>query len=324
MSIRTVRPDEYADFIAFINAGMRPEPTATRAEEDFPVILGRDNLAGLWGLPDDLGWAAGLTVLVRPFTTTAGPLPVAGIGSVVTRPDRRGEGLSSRLQTTVLGQLAGRGVPLAVLWTDQPEIYAGRGFGAAGWEYHLDLTAADLDVPVPPGADIRPFRAADTTAVAMLYGGHALRTIRESGDDRRLYTMPGTRGLVLAAAGDILAYAFCGKGEDFPGYVTEWGGSPAHVLPVLAAARRMGLAGRVLVPAGAEALLEQAGRHGAGFALVPCGLWAVLRSDLLVQACGPTPGDPRLAMTWLGQPGPEGGMPRAGRLKIAVWGFDSV
>jgi len=324
MEIRTVRRDEVPEFLAFLDAGMRPQRGTTRAEDDFPVILSAENQEGLYGLQDARGWAAGLAVLVRPLTSAAGAVQVAGIGSVVTRADRRGEGLSRRLQETVLGRLAGAGVALAVLWTDRPEIYAGRGFRPAGWEFHVDLTGARLDDLQPAGAEIRPYHAADALAVGMLYGQHPLRTLREPGDDARLYGMPGTQGLVLARGHDVLAYAFCGKGADFPGYVTEWGGAPEAVLHVLAAVRAHGLASHVLVPAGAEALLRALVPLGAGLMLVPSGCWAVLRPDLLEQTCGPLRGlDPRDPVTWLGQPGNDG-TAAEGRIALAVWGFDSV
>jgi len=324
MSIRTIDRLEHPQFIAFLEAGMRPETTPTRAQDDFPIILGTGNLDGLWGLRDDQGWAAGLSVLVRPFTTSAGTVAVAGIGSVVTRADRRGEGLSSLLQSTVLEELRAREVPLAVLWSDQPEVYAGRGFAPAGWEYHVDLAAADLVGLVPPGVEVRPYHLDDTAAVAAIYQQHPLRTLREPADQARLCSMPGTRGLVAESDGRIVAYAFCGKGEDFPDYVAEWGGPTRLVVATLLAARDARLASRVLIPAGSEDLLTSLMAAGAGAAVVPCGLWAVLRPDVLAALVGQSPaGDPRSAAAWLGAPGPVDEL-TPGLIQIAVWGFDSV
>jgi GNAT superfamily N-acetyltransferase len=257
MAICTITADEFAEFIAFINVGMRPDGAPTRAEDDFPVILGRENLAGLWGLRDREGFAAGLSCLVRPFTTDHGTVLVAGIGSVVTRADRRGEGLSGRIQQTVLQHLRKAGVHLAVLWTDRPEIYAGRGFTAAGYEYHVDVAAADLP---PAGSAVEAFADDDADAVADIYRRHSLRTARGPADHAALYGMPGTRGLVSRRDGRVGGYVFCGKGEDFPGYVAEWGGPPDVVMPLLAAARAAGLATRVLV--GRRTAIRPSPRHG--------------------------------------------------------------
>jgi GNAT superfamily N-acetyltransferase len=321
MAICTITADEFAEFIAFINVGMRPDGAPTRAEDDFPVILGRENLAGLWGLRDREGFAAGLSCLVRPFTTDHGTVLVAGIGSVVTRADRRGEGLSGRIQQTVLQHLRKAGVHLAVLWTDRPEIYAGRGFTAAGYEYHVDVAAADLP---PAGSAVEAFADDDADAVADIYRRHSLRTARGPADHAALYGMPGTRGLVSRQDGRVGGYVFCGKGEDFPGYVAEWGGPPDVVMPLLAAARAAGLATRVLVPAGGEHLAAALLDRGGSAAAVPCGLWSVLSADGLARAVGRSPhGDPTVAASWLGSVAGDGTV-APGPLRLAVWGFDSV
>jgi GNAT superfamily N-acetyltransferase len=322
VEIRTIRPEEFAEFVAFLNAGMRPRPLPTRAEDDFPVILGPGNLDGLWGVQDARGWAAGLSVLVRRFTTPAGPVAVAGIGSVVTRADRRGEGLSSRLQAAVLTRLRADGVPLAVLWTDQPEVYAGRGFRPAGWEWHADLAPAALDPALPRG-EIREFRLADLADVTMLYEAHALRTLRGTGDAARLYAMPGTSGLVVVRGGRVTAYAFCGKGADFPDYVAEWAGPAELVVPLLAAARARGLASRVLLPPGTDAVRDALLERGAALGAVPCGLWAVLAPASLAAMAIDGPADPGDPVGWLGTVDDHGD-PVVGPLTIAVWGLDSV
>ena len=160
--------------------------------------------------------------------------------------------------------------------------------------------------------------------MAALYEQHALRTVREADDHARLYGMPGTRGLVAEAGGELRAYAFCGKGADFPDYVAEWGGSPGEVLAVLQAVREAGLASRVLVPAGGEELLAVAMPRGAQVAVVPSGLWSVLRPEALaIGEAGVPGGDRRDPTVWLGAPGADG-LPRPGLLQVAVWGFDSV
>ena len=324
MEICPIGPGDHAEFVALLEAGMRPEPAPTRVADDFPLAVAADNRDGLWGIRDETGWIAGLASLTREFATSVGPLPVATIGSVVTRPDRRGRGLSARLQDHALARFAARGVPLAVLWTDQPEIYAGRGFVPAGWEYHLvidDLPVADL---WPPGGELHVLSGAAAGELAALYRQHPLRTLRRPRDDARLYGMPGTALRGLRRDGRLVAYACCGKGVDFPGYVAEWGGDTLAALALLARIGAGSLATRALVPCGREDLLEAAVACGAGFALAPSGLWAVIDADALTDAAGPVAaGRERDAAAWLGEPRADGAVSE-GRIEIAVWGLDSV
>jgi len=324
MEICTIKAEEYEGFVDFLDAGMRPQGTETRAVEDFPNILGRDNLQGMLGIRDNTGWIAGLASLTRPFVTSVGLVPVAGIGSVVTRDDHRGQGYSSRLQIAVLEKLTREHVPLAVLWTDQPEIYAGRGFSAAGWEYHLDLTQLPLEDLWPTDGRDVALGGKHSAEIAAIYAQHPWRTQRLETDHSPLYGMPGTRISGLSRDDRLAAYAACSKGEDFPDYVAEWGGDTESALAVLARAHQLGLASRALVPAGREDILEAAGRFGAGFALAPSGLWAVLMPELLGQLAGPVPDDlQRDPRAWLGLVQDDQTL-LPGKLQIAVWGFDSV
>ncbi|MBE0564735.1 MAG: GNAT family N-acetyltransferase, partial [Krumholzibacteria bacterium] len=266
MQIATATAGDHAGFRALVDAEIRPDRAKTHAWDDFPLVLDPANAP--WTLvarAPDGSVAAGLAALIREHTTTLGPLRVAGLGSVVTRPEFRGQGLSTALQEAMLAKLERQDVPLAVLWTDRPEIYAGRGFAAAGWEHHADLGGVSFTA-APPELAVRTYRPADAEAVAALFARHPWRTVRQPGDAARLYGMPGTRGLVAEdPAGRVIAAVFCGKGADFPGYVPEWDGPPQAVLPLLAEARQRGWAEAVLVPAGGETLLERLAALGAGW-----------------------------------------------------------
>ena len=329
MHIASITPARHAEFLALVDAEIRPDRAKTHAWDDFPLILSPEN--GAWTLvatAPDGRVAAGLACLVREYTTSCGKIPIGGIGSVVTRPEFRGQGLSSALQNAMLARLRGKNVPLAVLWTDQPEIYAGRGFAAAGWELHSDLTAADLTAQLPTGFDVREFAAADTPATQALYDRHQLRTLRAPGDAERLYNMPGTRGLVATGeGGEVVAAVFCGKGADFPDYVAEWSGPQGLVLGLLGEARRRDWAHHVLIPPGGEYLADQLARRGAtGFAH-PSGCWAVVQPEGLaryLQAAGvgaPADcADPTLVLGAVD----DTGQPVRGALTVGVWGLDSV
>ena len=319
MQIAAATDRDHAGFLALVNAEIRPHRAKTNAWDDFPLVLDPANAP--WTLvakaPDGTV-AAGVAALIRKHTTSFGEMAIAGVGSVVTHPEHRGRGLSTELQNALLEKVGRQDVPLAVLWTDRPEYYAGRGFAAAGWEHHADL--AGVSWPAAPAElAIRPYAAADAPAVEGLFAGHPWRTLRRPGEAARLYGMPGTAGLVAAGPdGTPAAAVFCGKGADFPGYVTEWDGPVDAVVALRARARAAGLA---------EAVRVRLVALGAGWAVQPSGQWCVVRPDLLVAralAAGlAPPPNPRDAAAWLGAPDGEGGV-APGPLTAAVWGFDSV
>ncbi len=329
MKISRVTETERADFLALVNAEIRPDRAKTNAWDDFPLILGPENSENQWVCVDEEGQVAGgIACLIRHFKTTCGILPVAGIGSVVTHPDHRGKGLSTLLQNEMLTALRRKNVPLAVLWTDQPEIYAGRGFRPAGWELHAQLDGIKERRPWPADIQVRGFLAEDVSEVEDLYHAHPLGTRRENGDSLALYTMPGTRGLVACdAEGHILAAVFCGKGGDFPRYVTEWCGPGELALALMCEARDRDWVDQVLVPAGTEELVNLIVDRGGSWFGLASGYWNVLLPEVLIGRAReleltppPDPEDPAL---WLGQVD-EQGHPLVGPLTVAVWGFDSV
>lgn len=328
MQIAGLTDAQHAEYLALVNAEIRPSGPGTSALDDFPLALGLDNLAWMLAATDHQGrLAGGIATLVRTFATSCGDLAIGAVGSVVTRADCRGQGLSARLQAAALDLLRRQEVPLAALWTDRPEIYAGRGFVPAGWEWHVGLESAVFPAASPAGVTLRDWSPGDLSATQHLYDQHRWRTLRLEGDAARLYGMPGTRGLVAESGGMVRAAVFCGKGADFPDYVTEWDGDHDLVLYLLGLARSRALATAVLVPAGEEVFAGRLAALGALPLALPAGCWAVPRPDILVAAAHgagvvpPAAADD--ARAWLG--GVEGsGDVAPGPLALAVWGFDSV
>lgn len=328
MNITTFTPRQFTEFLALVDDQIRPPGSSTRAWEDYPLILAQENSSMIFGICDGDSVAAGVACLVRQFQTSCGPIPVAGIGSVVTRPEFRGQGFSRALQDALIERLAAEDVPLAVLWTDQPEIYRGRGFVPAGWEFHVGMTGVGMATGFPDGFSCRAFKPGDSADVAALYDHHPYRTIRPQNDDARLYTMPGTRGLVATGDGDkVVAAVFCGKGADFTDYVTEWDGPLGLVIPLLRECRNRGWARQVLIPPGGEGLAAQLVRLGGTVAAQPSGHWLIIQPEQLskfMQSAGHgVSRDPSDPAALLGTVGPDGVI-IPGTLTVAVWGFDSV
>ncbi len=333
MQIDTPTPAEHTEFLALVDAEIRPHRAKTHAWDDFSLILHADNRACTLVARSPEGvMAGGIATLIREFTTNYGNIAVAGIGSVVTRAEFRGQGISRALQNAMLAFLQEQDVPLAVLWTNQPEIYAGRGFVPAGWEFHLDLAEARLPALTPGVGNVRLVTEADLEVVQAWYQRHPCRTVRHPDDAKRLYLMPGTTGLVLEKSSrdvdhGLCGAVFCGKGADFPSYVLEFDGAQDAVLPLLSEARRRKLARYILIPAGEEAFAETLVNLGAGGEIRSSGMWRVLDPERLTamvpqahDPAGPSSEDPRL---WLGGVSEEGQI-QPGILKLGVWGFDSV
>ena len=329
MQISQVDEITHTEFLDLVNAEIRPDIAKTTALEDFPLILGRENREyQLVCRAPDGRLAGGIACLIRKYKTSCGVISVAGIGSVVTHPDFRGKKLSTALQNEMLALLRGKNVPLAVLWTDKPEIYSGRGFSPGGWEIHAELADLQASLPCHVPWRVRGFRPEDVPVVEGLYLRHPFGTVRQAGDSGALYGMPGTQGLVAVDDSDqALAAVFCGKGADFPAYITEWDGPHDLVVALFAEARDRGLASRVLIPAGEEDIVNTLVDQGASWFTTHSGFWKILDpaylAELVTRSGDSPPEKAGQTSAWLGGVGQDG-QPLVGPLTLAVWGFDSV
>ncbi len=329
MSIVTVTAADRAEFLNLVDAEIRPDRALTNAWDDFPVILGASN--GQWQLlykAEDGTIAGCIACLIRYFETSCGPVPVAGIGSVVTHPQYRNQGISKALQIELLHRLRGKNIPLGVLWTDQPEIYAGRGFEAAGWEIHVSVAELAISEPLESDFTIRSFEKNDSEEVQQLYHLHPLRTLREEEDALAYYNMPGTEGFVVTnGQKEILAATFCGKGADFPDYITEFSGDSRFLPHLFQHVRDLNLAHQVLLPPGSEDLVNTLVDLGCSWMTTSSGQWVVLEPNILEkivkEAGAEAPENTTSAAAWLGSVDDDG-QPLVGPLTCAVWGFDSV
>ncbi|MFT5232885.1 MAG: GNAT superfamily N-acetyltransferase [Candidatus Krumholzibacteriia bacterium] len=329
MNIASVKPANHAEFLALVDAEIRPDRAKSHAWDDFPLILSPQNAEWTLVATDSHGKVlAGIACLIRQHTTSCGNMPIAGIGSVVTHPDHRGKGLSTALQKALLEKLRGQNIPLAVLWTDQPEIYAGRGFAPAGWEFHINFKDAQWQDTAVPGFQKRLFKPSDADAAQKLFDLHALRTLREPGDADLLYNMPGTQGLVSVGPDDVpVAAIFASKGADFPDYILEWSGPVGLVIDLIAEAHRLSWANNILVPPSGDRLVTPMLGRGASVITHHSGHWAVLLPDPIgryLQAAGigapHRRGDPQELLGTVDSNGNRS----YGLVMAAIWGFDSV
>ena len=291
VAFSAIDPAENPRFVGFVDACFG-RPAGSSLRQDFPTSLAVDNHRHQFVGRVGGQWACAASALIRRWRTSAGPVEVAAVGCFATDPRWRGQGLSARLQDFVLERLRREGVDWAVLWTDRPEYYRGRGFASAGQEWHALLRGFEAP-PWPPGVTWRIGGPEDAAAVHALYLQHALRSERTLGDTAA-HLRPGTTRLFVAEdASGVCAYACVGKGADFGGFVLEYGG-PVELVHSLWAVAAADGAQQVLVPEGAASFATGAAADLP--ALRKAAAWVL---DLSRRV------DPRAA-AW------------------AVWGFDSA
>lgn len=328
MDVVAFSDDQFEEYLSLLDREFSLEGSKTRYRDNFPLLLDPANRNWVLGILHEGRVAAGMACLIRQMKTSSGTIPVAGIGGVLTVPEFRGRGFSRMLQEAMRGRLEDANVPLAVLWTDRPDIYRSQGFSPAGWEFHADMTDLRPKGTDLPGFSIRPYRPEDEPGVSLLYTYHPCWTLRHPGDARRLYGMPGTRGLVAVGENNAIAAAvFCGKGIDFPDYVVEWDGAQGLVLAVLEEALRLQWARHVLIPAGGTPLAAALANQGAVVTARASGCWAVIQPEQLSrylqragQGAPPGRAEPQDFLGYVD----DAGVVVPGRLTLGVWGFDSV
>lgn len=164
-----------------------------------------------------------LVLLPRTLRVGDQTLPVGLIGSVVTDEAYRGQGLASELLARAEDMLRRSGAVLSMLWADQREFYADRGYVPVGTEldYRVPRTLAPY---LPETSHVRAATTADAPAIHALYGLHAERVERSLVETCALLAGPGMRALVHEGPEGLDGYAIEGRGEDLTGIVHEWGG----------------------------------------------------------------------------------------------------
>jgi hypothetical protein len=164
----------------------------------------------------------------------AGLFKVAAIGSVVTAPEYRNQGLSRQVLDGCLEAGLHHGCDFAILWTNLFDFYRKLGFELAGTEISLEIPVAFKAPDNSPELNFMCSNKVDPDAILRLYSQHTCGGIRTSEDIRKFLKIPNARVFTAWDAQNRLqAYAVEGKGADFEAYVHEWGGGVSKLLPLL-------------------------------------------------------------------------------------------
>ncbi|MEO6710991.1 MAG: GNAT family N-acetyltransferase [Planctomycetota bacterium] len=224
--------------LALMERCLRPAGAASLAAE-FPLVF-EERFSGRVVTYQEQGDVRSTcALLVRDLVIEQSRLRVGLIGSVATQPSWRGRGLASRVLEAAEHSLAREGCAIALLWADDPEFYAARGYRTIGWEIDFVLTFESL-ATIVSDATLRALAPDDVAAIHRLYSRHAARTDRSEAETAALLECPGMTTLVLQRDRDVAAYACLGRGGDFANTVHEWGGGEDDVIALIAEhARRL-------------------------------------------------------------------------------------
>ncbi|MCS6837430.1 MAG: GNAT family N-acetyltransferase [Bdellovibrionaceae bacterium] len=154
-------------------------------------------------------------------------LKVATIGSVVTAPDFRNQGLSTLVMQSCLEEARRQSCDIAVLWTHLHDWYRRLGFELAGYEEHFFI---ERPLPLPSSA-MTPLKIiqgpqVEAAAILKLYQQHTINSYRTVKDIEAFLRIPNSQIYTgWDQNNELRAYSVVGKGADLQDHVHEWGGN---------------------------------------------------------------------------------------------------
>lgn len=222
---------ELDSFVSFLSNQLRPNVKWSIAEE-YPLAIDDSNLNNIRVIKADETFLSAAVMKPQLMKTPAGIFKMAGIGSVVTDPSHRNQGLSRQVLEDCLTAAKAHGCDFAVLWTNLYDFYRKIGFELAGHE--VALTIEKPWDEEPHGLRFAQGNNVEAEAILRLYSMHTSGSIRTAEDIRKYLKIPNsTVYTAWDEQGRLQAYAVEGKGMDLTGYVHEWGGGVSKLLPLL-------------------------------------------------------------------------------------------
>jgi N-acetylglutamate synthase-like GNAT family acetyltransferase len=175
------------------------------------------------------------TIIKTPYAI----FQAAVIGSVMTDPRYRQQGLSSQLIENCIEQAHVLKCDFAILWTDLFDFYKTFNFELAGTE--LSLIINENVKPLERRQDLKILNTTqvDPQALLRLYNLHTVTSHRTSDDIKKYLHIPNSRVYTAWNKNNQLeAYAIEGKGVDLQGYIHEWGGNTSALIELFLYAQK--------------------------------------------------------------------------------------
>ncbi|MBC7421598.1 MAG: GNAT family N-acetyltransferase [Bdellovibrio sp.] len=225
---RTPESHELKQVVDFLNSNLRQDNKWPITSE-YPTALSQSNIHNMSIICEDEKIIAHAVLKTLVIKTPIAIFKVGAIGSVVTDPDHRHLGYSTKNIEKCIELAKEQECDVVVLWTDQFDFYRKMGFELAGYDYSYVI---ENETPIK-NKDLRFVTGnnVDPAALQKLYSQHTVHALRTNEDFKQFLKIPNSN---LYTAWDkqnqIVAYAVEGKGLDLINYVHEWAGqTPALI-----------------------------------------------------------------------------------------------
>lgn len=252
---KTPTADDLTKVVDFLNHQLRPQQEWS-INAEYPLAFSANNLNNIRFIEVNGEIVSHAVVKVLLIKSPAGLFKVAAIGSVVTHPQYRQKGYSTKVVQSCLELARQEDCDLAILWTDLFDFYRRIGFELAGQEISVVLEQ-ELKIPADGLRFVESPRV-DPQAIARLYSRHTVGSIRSAQDIQKFLAIPNSRVFTAwDSTNQLQAYAIMGRGADLTGYIHEWGGGVSKLLPLFSHIRQQfGQGITVILPAHAQNLIS--------------------------------------------------------------------
>jgi GNAT superfamily N-acetyltransferase len=236
--------DRYQSALKFFEEHLRAD-SECRLEDEYPLAFHASQLDHIFVSHVKAEHLAGLVTLERSIEYQRhSHLRALFVGSVVTAPKARQQGLQRQLFHAIEEASEQWGIDVIVLWSSQIEFYKKLGFDLGGlqasWFASFPGTLAEKSTAVRVGSTIDiPF----SSKFFESFSKKIFCVQRTENEMQRLWQIPK---MLVACTGN--AYALVGKGEDFQGVCHEWAGPADEVLACIDALRERVANLRILSP----------------------------------------------------------------------------
>lgn len=225
---RSPQQHEFDHVVEFLNHQLRSDSTWPITSE-YPTALTPSNIHNMSIITEEGSSSEQQKILshalIKPIITKTpyAIYKIGAIGSVVTAPSFRQQGLSTLNMQNCLAKATAQDCDLVILWTDKYEFYQKFGFELAGQEntYIFDTAQAQRteNIRFIKGSQIDP------QAILKLYAQHTVGSVRSLDEIQQFLKIPNSQIYTAWSNNNqLLAYAVDGKGADLQTFIHEWGG----------------------------------------------------------------------------------------------------